>query len=71
MNGVPTLLIMFGSVLSMTTALTFVEVRRLRKRWKFEVEANHYRSAWPDTAGVAEAPIEQNRRGKSHSKGAA
>jgi len=26
------LLIMFGAVLSMTTALTFMEVRRIRKR---------------------------------------
>jgi hypothetical protein len=71
MNGVPTLLIMFGSVLSMTTALTFVEVRRLRKTWKFELEASHHRSAWPDTAGVAEVPIGQSQGGRPHSKGAA
>jgi hypothetical protein len=71
MNAVPTLLIMFGSVLSMTTGLTFVEVRRLRKRWKVEVERGHQRSAWPDTAGAAEVLMQQGQGSKSRSEGAA
>ena len=32
MNAMATLQILFGSVICMTTALTFVELRRLRKK---------------------------------------